>query len=161
MQRSALCRSRRELSNAYLLAKFSFDTAENEPSQVCPIEQYAPLHEQLAFLARQRTGVRRREPRLSVEFRFKISLNPEIPANFRRIKHGVFFKSSTESSEKCPQIFENNGLAHLLKNCEESEAATVEEDDTAAAEAEAAAKAKAEWERRRAAMWAPVVRTHE
>ena len=27
MQRSALCRSRRELSNAYLLAKFGFDTA--------------------------------------------------------------------------------------------------------------------------------------
>ena len=35
----ALYRSRRELSNAYLLAKFGFDTAENEPSQVCPIEQ--------------------------------------------------------------------------------------------------------------------------
>ena len=31
MQRSAVCRSRRELSNAYLLAKFCFDTAENEP----------------------------------------------------------------------------------------------------------------------------------
>ena len=27
-----MCRSRRELSNAYLLAKFGFDTAENEPS---------------------------------------------------------------------------------------------------------------------------------
>ena len=33
MQRSALCRSRRELSNEYLLAKFGFDTAENEPSK--------------------------------------------------------------------------------------------------------------------------------
>ena len=31
MQRSALCRSRRELSNAYLLAKIGVDTAENEP----------------------------------------------------------------------------------------------------------------------------------
>ena len=31
MQRSALCRSRRELSYEYLLAKFGFDTAENEP----------------------------------------------------------------------------------------------------------------------------------
>ena len=31
MQRSVLCRSRRELSNAYILAKFGFDTAENEP----------------------------------------------------------------------------------------------------------------------------------
>ena len=33
-----MCRSRRELSNAYFLAKFGFDTAENEPSKVCPIE---------------------------------------------------------------------------------------------------------------------------
>ena len=31
VQRSALCRSRRELSNEYLLAKFGIDTAENEP----------------------------------------------------------------------------------------------------------------------------------
>ena len=31
MQRSALCKSRRELSNEYLLAKFGFDPAENEP----------------------------------------------------------------------------------------------------------------------------------
>ena len=29
-----MCRSRRELSNAYLLAKFGFDTAENEPCQL-------------------------------------------------------------------------------------------------------------------------------
>ena len=36
MQRSAWCRSRRELSNAYLLAKFRFDTAENEPSKSLP-----------------------------------------------------------------------------------------------------------------------------
>ena len=34
MQRSALCRSRRELSNEYLLAKFGFDTAENELLEV-------------------------------------------------------------------------------------------------------------------------------
>ena len=34
VQRSALCRSRRELSNAYFVAKFGFDTAENEPYQV-------------------------------------------------------------------------------------------------------------------------------
>ena len=37
VQRSALCRSRRELPNAYLLAKFGSDAAENEPCQVCPI----------------------------------------------------------------------------------------------------------------------------
>ena len=34
VQRSALCRSRRELSNEYLLAKFGVDTAENEPLHV-------------------------------------------------------------------------------------------------------------------------------
>ena len=34
MQRSALCRSRRELSNEYLLAKIGVDRAENEPLEV-------------------------------------------------------------------------------------------------------------------------------
>ena len=43
VQRSALCRSRRELSNAYFIAKFGFGTAENEPCQVWPIE--SPLRE--------------------------------------------------------------------------------------------------------------------
>ena len=33
-----MCRSRREFSNAYLLAKFGFYTAENEPSKVCRIQ---------------------------------------------------------------------------------------------------------------------------
>ena len=40
MQRNALCRSRRELSNEYLLAKIGVDTAENEPLQVCPLSAY-------------------------------------------------------------------------------------------------------------------------
>ena len=40
MQRSALCRSRRELSNEYLLTKFGFDTAENEPCKVCSLSAY-------------------------------------------------------------------------------------------------------------------------
>ena len=40
MQRSSLCRSRRELSNEYLFAKFGFDTAENEPCKVCPLSAY-------------------------------------------------------------------------------------------------------------------------
>ena len=34
MQRSALCRSRRELSNEYSLEKIGVDTAENEPLEV-------------------------------------------------------------------------------------------------------------------------------
>ena len=43
VQRSALCRSRRERSNEYLLAKFGFDTAENEPCKVCPLSAYRSL----------------------------------------------------------------------------------------------------------------------
>ena len=43
VQRSALCRSRRELSNAYLLAKFGFDTFENQPCKVCPLSAYRSL----------------------------------------------------------------------------------------------------------------------
>ena len=35
-----MCRSRRELSNEYLLAKFGFDTADNEPCKVCPLSAY-------------------------------------------------------------------------------------------------------------------------
>ena len=33
-----MCRSRRELTNEYLLAKFGFDTAENEPYEVRKFE---------------------------------------------------------------------------------------------------------------------------
>ena len=40
MQRSVLCRSRRELSNEYLVAKIGFDTAENELCKVCPLSVY-------------------------------------------------------------------------------------------------------------------------
>ena len=35
-----MCRSRRELSNAYFLAKFGFDTADNGPCKVCPLSAY-------------------------------------------------------------------------------------------------------------------------
>ena len=58
--RSALCRSRRELSNAYLLAKFGLDTAENEPSKVCRTGR--PGHELLA--AGRADGYGAHRPRL-------------------------------------------------------------------------------------------------
>ena len=38
--RTTAPRSRREFSNEYLLAKFGFDTAENEPYKVCPLSAY-------------------------------------------------------------------------------------------------------------------------
>ena len=53
MQRSALCRSRRELSNAYLLAKIGVDTAENEPPRSLG-EKYSILF--IRVLTRARTG---------------------------------------------------------------------------------------------------------
>ena len=40
VQRSALCRSWLELSNAVFVAKFGLDTADNEPFQVCPLSSY-------------------------------------------------------------------------------------------------------------------------
>ena len=72
VQRSALCISRRELSNEYLLAKFGFDTAENEPCKVCPLSAYRSarcVHRRREFpsrviLRRGRqvgTGLRRRD----------------------------------------------------------------------------------------------------
>ena len=50
MQRSALCRSRRELSNEYLLAKIGFDTAENEPIKLARSNYQNPSY-MLIFLA--------------------------------------------------------------------------------------------------------------
>ena len=50
MQRGALCRSRGELSNAYLLAKFGFDTAENEPCKVCRGAMLSPAQARLLLL---------------------------------------------------------------------------------------------------------------
>ena len=38
-----MCRSRRELSNEYLVVKIGFDTAENEPCKVCPLSVYSSL----------------------------------------------------------------------------------------------------------------------
>ena len=38
--KECICRSRRELSNEYLLAKSGSNTAENEPCKVCPLSAY-------------------------------------------------------------------------------------------------------------------------
>ena len=46
-----MCRSRRELPQEYTLAKFGFDTAENEPYEVCPLSVclLGNIFEQLIF----------------------------------------------------------------------------------------------------------------
>ena len=46
-----MCRSRRELSNEYLLSKFGFDTAENEPCKACPLSAYrSPRYDPIKVL---------------------------------------------------------------------------------------------------------------
>ena len=72
VQRSALCRFRRELSIEYLLAKIGFDTAENEPCKVCrpvlrlmhPAPVLPWLRSDAARQTRDRLGlaIRRRSP---------------------------------------------------------------------------------------------------
>ena len=42
-----MCRSRRELSNAYFLSTFGVDAAENEPSKVCPIEPSSRMRDRV------------------------------------------------------------------------------------------------------------------
>ena len=85
MPRGALCRSRRELSNAYLLAKFSFDTAENEPCQVCPIECSERLHparpsrELPRILQRYRGGPSSVPGGVEAEFRLRVQVPSSWP----------------------------------------------------------------------------------
>ena len=61
MQRSALCVSRRELSNAYFLAKFGLDTAENEPCKVCNVAD-SRVYSSLDWLNTASTSENRYKP---------------------------------------------------------------------------------------------------
>ena len=70
---SALCRSRRELSNAYLLAKIGVDAAENEPLEVWGENsiQYS-LHSlvlQRAEVGRAEASFSRKKPAVSSRVR--------------------------------------------------------------------------------------------
>ena len=58
VQRTAFCRSRRELSNVYLLAKFGFVTAENELSKVCPLDRSSLVRRQITDLKNCRSQPR-------------------------------------------------------------------------------------------------------
>ena len=58
VQRSALCRSRRELSDEYLLANFGFDTAENEPSFL-RVYPNRPTRDTRSFTRNPRSGTLR------------------------------------------------------------------------------------------------------
>ena len=58
MKSSALCRSRQELSNAYLVAKIGFDTAENEPAKKLKLSKKA----RYCAALRERVGLLRLAP---------------------------------------------------------------------------------------------------
>ena len=59
VQRGALCRSRRELSNEYLLDEIGVDTAENEPLEVW---RENSIQYSFASLHLSRTCRREKEP---------------------------------------------------------------------------------------------------
>ena len=88
MQSSALCRSRRELSNAYLLAKFGFDTAENEPCKVCPIPQRVQ-QVSASSLRGVGAGAGGREPRVAEERRERPAGGEERHADLSLLSRSV------------------------------------------------------------------------
>ena len=58
------CRARKMLKNAYLDAKIGFDTAENEPSEICGIGSwYMYLKESLYLVAKIGVDTAENEPR--------------------------------------------------------------------------------------------------
>ena len=59
MERSALYRSRRELSNECLLAKFGFDTAENEPCKGCPLSAYRSPRSEISTWSDENAALKR------------------------------------------------------------------------------------------------------
>ena len=114
MQRSALCRSRRELSNAYFLAKFCLDAAENEPCQVCPTE----LGQMNSFAAQATSAGPRADGPLRTAVRSLFSHIREslfFPTEFRRIPANFceIQKMLSESSTPLSQPNE-----HLTSFCE-------------------------------------------
>ena len=85
MQRSALYRSRRELYNAYFLAKFGLDTAENETCQVCPTEQCSRCRTSSPTRrARRRTRARRLRSEVNIELNFPPKLRGARSRLYRR-----------------------------------------------------------------------------
>ena len=97
MQRNALCRSRRELLNAYLLAKFRVDTAENEPCKVCRIPSPCGQH-------RSRPSRRRRpSSRGTTASPPSASSRPSSPREARLLptsQQGCFFDPGRVQGEK-------------------------------------------------------------
>ena len=82
-----MCRSRRELSNAYLLAKIGVDTAENEPCKVCPLSVY-------------------RSPRYIQNAIDETNKSPACPSNASRIGKFVILPRdfSVETEELTPTL---------------------------------------------------------
>ena len=110
-----MCRSRRELSNAYLLAKFGFDTAENEPFQVCPLSAYrCPRYENSS------TGLKRwaydqigfNETMIPLKFKRQISvLQSGCPVNSPWADFVVHLVGGTVGVE----YYDPKSRAHILR----------------------------------------------
>ena len=120
MQRSALCRSRRELSNSneYLLAKIGVDTAENEP-----VEVWGEISIQYSLHSLDETRIRHLRPRLLLFHRFPDVV--EVADNRRPRRHS---RAATGSGErprapKLPQIFSSHAYLQLRTRMKKHETA--------------------------------------
>ena len=72
-----MCRSRRELSNEYVIAKIGFDTAENKPCNFCPLSAYRSPRFHYEFVLSQSCDC-------PVFYRAPTQVRRAAPAAFRR-----------------------------------------------------------------------------
>ena len=93
-----MCRSRRELSNAYLLAKIGVDTAENEPLEVWGENS---IHYSLHSLARTAAREARAPPRPSSLAADCVAARPraEPRAGYEGIRHQINKQFANSSSK--------------------------------------------------------------
>ena len=129
-----MCKSRQALSNAYLLAKFGFDTAENEACKDCPLSAYrSPRYHpdeirRAQGCAAELKGSIGEGPNHSNHSNhsnsFKIGIFPRKFKNFRKFQHFLNYrrnsdKISSKSEQKSPKEFKNNEcLQNFAKKCE-------------------------------------------
>ena len=84
-----MCRSRRELSNEYLLANFGFDTAENEPYKVCPI-RLGPLRAPAAAAAAWELGSISRATTIASTTRCRVAAGRALSSSVTAIAYAIY-----------------------------------------------------------------------
>ena len=104
VQRSALCSSRQELSNDYLLAKFGFDTAENESSKIWP----RPVRREFRSAGRRPSASGARVDPL-VDFR-------RLPPGLRQLRSSIGPKCCSFSAVSAPIFARKYAFCSIFQN---------------------------------------------